>query len=723
MIELAVGFLTLCGLMSAPTVRHKTIICVLLTVLTVVTFYPALNCAFVNFDDNLYVTQNARVSGGLSSENVLWAFQHGYYGNWAPLTLLSHMLDVQLFGLTPAGHHATNLVLHTLNVLLLFLVLKQMTGRIWPGAIVAALFAIHPAHVESVAWVSERKDVLSTFFGLLCLLAYARYVQSKFEIRNPKSERSSKFKVPGGIWFTFSLIFFALGLLSKSMLVTLPFLLLLLDFWPLRRFQPSTFNLQPVTSTLQHSKTPALHLLLEKLPFFALTLLFAIISMRALKSESALSSLWAHLSTQEIALNAFLSYPRYIGIMVWPVHLAAFYPRVIVPVWLAIVSAAIILLLSVAALRFGLRRPYIPVGWFWFLGTLVPVIAIPLGDHSIADRYTYIPFIGLFIAIVWAAADLATRTATALDSSVRGAPNRSTHAGSSGSRREEAPFPASSNRRMALTTAAIILIGICSILSFHQLKYWRTSKDLLEHILAVSGEGLMVHTDLAAALQEEGDVSGAEEHFRAAVRIQPTNALPRVNLIKSLMAQGKTNEVIAQYNEWLQLNPTDAGARENFALLLGQLGRVPEAAAQFQQLVSFRPDAQSHYRLALALLLQNKVEEAIHHYQEAIRLKPDWPEPLNDLAWLFATYPRAELRSGPQAVQLAERACKLADSKEARFLGTLDAAYAEAGRFPEAITTAEQAKNLALATGDKTIADLADERLKLYRSGLPFHQQ
>lgn len=233
----------------------------------------------------------------------------------------------------------------------------------------------------------------------------------------------------------------------------------------------------------------------------------------------------------------------------------------------------------------------------------------------------------------------------------------------------------------------------------------------------------MVHTDLAAALQEQGDVSGAEEHFRAAVRLQPTNALPRANLIKSLMAQGKTNEVVAQYDEWLQLNPSDAGVRENFGVLLAQLGQFSQAAAQFQQLVDLRPDAQSHYRLALALLLQGKAEDAIVHYQEAIRLKPDWPEPLNDLAWLLATCPRAELRKGRQAVELAERACKLTNSKEARFLGTLDAAYAEAGRFPEAITTAEQAKGLALAAGDQTIAELADQRLKLYRSGLPFHQQ
>jgi tetratricopeptide (TPR) repeat protein len=727
--------------MSAPRLRHTLLISALLIGITLITFWPLLNCGFVNLDDNFYVTQNPRVAAGLTSENVAWAFQNAYYGNWAPLTLLSHMLDVQLFGLRPAGHHATNLFLHTLNVLLLFLVLEQMTARTWPSAVVAALFAVHPAHVESVAWISARKDVLSTFFALLCLLAYVKYVRRKLEIRNPKSETSSQFEIRRETWFVLSLVLFALGLLSKSMVVTLPFLLLLLDFWPLHRFQPSTFNLQPINPTLQHSRTAALRLFLEKLPFFALTILFTIISIRALKAANSLGSL-NQLSALDMAANAFFSCLRYIGKMFWPVHLAVFYPRPTLPIWAGAVSAAIIILLSLAVLRFGLRRPYIPVGWFWFLGTLVPVTAIPLGDHSIADRYTYIPFIGLFIVIAWAAADLAanvSRQMPAVKNGARDIPARSKFAyttaakGSQAALATQPPASRDVSRSVAklsagtgglsVATAAIILIGICSIISFHQLKYWRTSKDLLEHVIAVSGEGLMVHTDLAAALQEQGDVSGAEEHFRAAVRLQPTNALPRANLIKSLMAQGKTNEVVAQYDEWLQLNPSDAGVRENFGVLLAQLGQFSQAAAQFQQLVDLRPDAQSHYRLALALLLQGKAEDAIVHYQEAIRLKPDWPEPLNDLAWLLATCPRAELRKGRQAVELAERACKLTNSKEARFLGTLDAAYAEAGRFPEAITTAEQAKGLALAAGDQTIAELADQRLKLYRSGLPFHQQ
>jgi tetratricopeptide (TPR) repeat protein len=694
--------------MSAPKPRHSVTICVLLIVLTVVTFYPALNCAFVNLDDNFYVTQNPKVSSGLSFDNIFWVFKNTYYGNWHPLTLISHMLDVQLFGLNPAGHHATNLIFHVLNVLLLFVALQQMTGRVWPSAFVAALFAVHPSHVESVAWVSERKDVLSTFFGLLSLLAYLQYVgraRCPHRASPPLSEagavgtpRPTSEPQKSAFFYVLSLVFFALGLMSKGMLVTLPFVMLLLDYWPLKRLPVvkrresglKPINVQPTSAAFQNSISPIFRLILEKLPFFALTLVFSVISSHALVAANAIGGL-KNLTTLDIASNAFISYLRYIGKLFWPVQLAAFYPRLSFPLWLGMASAAIILLLSVGAVGSSLRRPYITLGWFWFVGMLVPVTAVPLGDHSIADRYTYLSFIGLFIVVAWGAVDIAARWRV--------------------------------ERSAALTLVGLAVIGALAGLSHHQLRYWRTSQALFERVLTVTGEGLMVHNDLGVTLQQEGDLAGAEEHFRAAVRLEPTNAIPRVNLIKALMGQKRTNEVLAQYHEWLELNPSDADARENFGLLLGQLGQHQEAAAQFETLVRLKPDAQSHYRLALALLLQGKAEGAVSHYQEAIRLKPDWQEPLNDLAWLLATHPRADLRNGVQAVELAERACKLTHFKEARFLGTLDAAYAEAGRFPEAITTAKQTKSLALAAGDKTIADLADERLKLYRSGVPFHQQ
>jgi tetratricopeptide (TPR) repeat protein len=741
--------------MDRTKVIRWLVICALLMGLTAFTFWPVLHSDFVNFDDNSYVTQNPYVLGGLSASDIAWAFKTAYFGNWHPITWLSHMLDVEIFGLNPSYHHLTNLLLHICNTCLLFWFLAQATARTWPSAIVAALFAVHPLHVESVAWVSERKDVLSTFFGFLSLLAYLRYVRNKREsqcMAAPRDGRPPRHSrcIP---WFTLSLLCFALGLMSKAMIVTLPFVMLLLDFWPLRRVdngqgrREEKLELQGSVSRVQGF----LLLLREKLPFVALTVFFTIISSRALAltSESHFES-----SQVNFIANAFVSYMRYLGKTFWPVNLSAFYPRLTsVSIPQVALSAATVILLSVTASCLARRRPYIFVGWFWFLGALVPVIGLPYGDHSMADRYTYVPLIGIFIAIIWGLA------AFIGESRSRAVPGAS---GAGGSSIPTNPLAQSDRLGVkgsillaALTTGAILIVAISSFLSRHQLKYWRSSKDLLEHVLAVSGDSAMAHNNLGALLASQDDWPAAEKHFAQAARLQPGLPAPKVNLAKALAHEGKsqeaieqlaglnsaweaeghrqlaeifladmkTNAALEQYTSAVQLAPTDAAMRETLGFLLANCGKIPEATEQFTALVQLKPDAQSHYHLALSLLIQGKAEESIAHYSEAIRLKPDWPEPLNDLAWLLATYPRSELRNGHQAVELAERACRLANFREARFLGTLDAAYAESGRFPEAITAAEQAKSLALAADNKTIADLADERLKLYRSGLPFHQQ
>lgn len=698
-------------MIDSSRLRPSLLICLLLTGLTALTFWPVVHNGFVNFDDPFYVTQNPYVLGGLSFQNIAWAFKTSYFGNWHPLTWLSHMLDVEMFGLNPGYHHLTSLVIHICNTCLLFFVLNQATKKLWSSAIVAALFAVHPLHVESVAWISERKDVLSTFFALLSLLAYIRYTEKK-----PESKGAT-------LTFGLSVLFFALGLMSKAMVVTLPFVMLLLDFWPLKR--PAKFEMEILK--VQGSKFRVQGLLpffQEKVPFFALTFFFTVFSSRVL---AAASTTYSTPSTPNLIANAFVSYLRYLGKTFWPIHLSAFYPRTAaLPLTEVAASVAAIVILSLLAIYLARRRPYTFVGWFWFVGTLVPVIALPFGDHAMADRYTYFPLIGIFIALVWAAADLEIQS--------HGFP----------------PALASS----ILAGAAVVLIALCALVSSRQVKYWRTSKDLLEHVLAVSGDSAMAHNNLAALLMVERDWPAAEKHLTAALRLQPSFPAPRVNLARVLAQEGKpneaaqelnylnpawkaeghrqlgevflsqmkTNEAAEQYTFAVQLAPSNAPTRETLGLLLAQQGKVAEASDQFVALVQLRPDARSHYHLALSLLIQDKVEEAINHYQEAIRLGPDWPEPLNDLAWLLATSPRAVLRNGARAVELAERACHLTQFKEARFLGTLDAAYAEAGRFPEAITTAEQAKNLAVAAGDKTIADLAEERLKLYRAGLPYHQ-
>jgi protein O-mannosyl-transferase len=392
--------------MDRTKVIRLLVICAVLSGLTAITFWPISRAEFVNFDDNFYVTQNPNVLGGLTGSNFAWAFKTAYFGNWHPITWLSHMLDMEMFGLNPGWHHLSSLLLHICNTCLLFWFLDRATGRSWPSAAVAALFAVHPLHVESVAWISERKDVLSTFFAFLSLLAYLTYVRRKSEIRNPKSEGNPKLQIRNSkTYYILSLVFFALGLMSKAMIVTLPFLMLLLDYWPLKRL--SNAEQSPLATEQFNFKVQGfISLVREKIPFFALTLFFTIISSRALALTSK-----SHLESSEVNLisNAVVSYMLYFGKMFWPLNLAPFYPR---PTTLAAVqvaaSAAAIVMLSVVALFFARRRPYLFVGWFWFFGTLVPVIALPFGDHSMADRYTYLPLIGIFIAIVWTIAELRT---------------------------------------------------------------------------------------------------------------------------------------------------------------------------------------------------------------------------------------------------------------------------------------------------------------------------
>jgi Putative Zn-dependent protease, contains TPR repeats len=558
--------------------------------------------------------------------------------------------------------------------------------------------------VESVAWVSERKDVLSTFFGLLSLGFYARYARAE---RGPG--------VAPGIGrpsrdYCLALLFFALSLMSKAMLVTLPFLMLLLDYWPLQRL------------VISAGKQSWLHLLWEKAPFFVLTVISSIVTFFVQRTGGALEL--RDIPLRNRLANALISYVRYIGKLFWPSDLAALYPyHRAWPLWHVLSAALLVFALSLVVVSFARKKPFLAVGWFWYLGTLVPVIGIvQVGEQSIADRYTYFPSIGLCIALIWAVACLAHHW------------------------RWIKPL---------IATAAVLLLAFFSICARNQIKYWCTSLDLLTHTLTVAGGSAMIHNNMGILLESQNNLTEAKEHFIEAIRLEPAYDRARFNLARILAAEGrsqdavseitgmsraweleahqtlakifqeqmKTNEAISQLAAAIPLDPTNASLRESFGLLLAEQGKTAEASEQFAALVQMRPDPQSHYHLALLLLIQGKAEESIIHYKEAIRLKPDWPEPLNDLAWLLATYSRAELRDGPRAVELAERACKLTNFREARFLGTLDAAYAEAGRFTEAMTTAEQAKTLALAAGNKTIAALAEERLKLYRSGAPFHRQ
>jgi tetratricopeptide (TPR) repeat protein len=727
--------------MPATDLNHpprRRLICLILILLTLALYWPVTNHAFINFDDDQYVTDNFHVKPGLTWPGIVWAFQSGYAYNWHPLTWISHMLDCQLYGLNPAGHHLTNLLLHIANTLLLFLFLSRTSGTIWRSGFVAALFACHPLHVESVAWVAERKDVLSTFFCLLTLLAYARFVE-KSEVQDPKSKA----------FYVLALLLFACGLMSKPMLVTLPFVLLLLDFWPLNRFSPDS----PRPARLIGG------LVLEKAPFLMLSLASSVTTFLVQRAGGAVFSLDTVPFPLRIA-NAVMSYLRYVSKTFWPVDLAVFYP---LPThWLpglVIASALFVLACSVLSVLFARRRPYLFVGWFWYLGTLIPVIGlVQVGRQAMADRYMYIPSIGLFIAVVWGLNTLWGK------------------------------WP---QKRWIAASVGIAVLAGCLTDSWMQLKYWQNSLTLFSHANAVTTDNYAAdghlgmafdemgqfdkavaflkesarinpryargNSALGVALADQGKLPEALEYFNTAAHLQPNDADLQYNLGTALLnngdldaagsdfskalqiypgfaaahrslgivllKQGKIAEALGQVSEAVKLNPEDAEARFDYGFALLNNDQPAEAAAQFSQALALAPyQTEGHYRLAEALFRQYQSREAIAEFWKTLRLAPNFPDALNELAWILATDPDSKLRSGTVAVHLAARACDLTHHQVAALLTTLGAAYAEAGRFPEAIETAQKARDLALAAGQKELADKNEQFLKLYQSHRPYQQ-
>jgi Flp pilus assembly protein TadD len=654
------------------------LVCLVLAGSVFLTFWPATRYEFVNFDDLGYIIQNRHVQHGLNWDDIHWAFTSFYAGNWHPLTWLSHTLDWQLFGPKPGGHHLTNIILHAANTLLLFWVLLGMTegrkapntrihapeklqtsssneGRtLLPCALVAGLFGLHPMHVESVAWIAERKDVLSTFFFLLTILTYAKYVAakaqiSKSSIQHPASVRHSSFVIrhSATVFYLLSLVLFACGLMSKPMLVTTPFVLLLLDFWPLARWQPLPFNLQ--LATLRK-------LVFEKLPFFALSAADCVLTFLAQSSTGAVASnIVADPATR--VFNSTISYAAYLGKMFWPGDMAVYYPFREHPDPRAILAGIAVLLLgSAIVIRYFRARPYLAFGWFWFVGTLVPVIGlVQVGLQSMADRYTYIPYIGLFVALVWLCGDLLSRLPWSVG---------------------------------ALWIAGAGLLFGCGLSARHQLRFWQTSATL----------------------------------WAQAVRVTSGNVVARQNLGSALVEQRRFEEAAQQFQEALKIKPMYAEAENNYGFALSMLGKTDEALEHYQRAVAMKPIGRTHYLIATALLNQGKHAEAAAEYMQAIELEPELPPALNDLAWIMAADTDPSLRNGPQAVILAERACEASLEPDPQFIGTLAAAYAEAGRFQEAISAAERAKELAIEQGKPEIAQRNEELLQYYRKGQAYHE-
>ncbi len=837
-------------------------VCIFLAVIILAVFGQTLGHEFVNYDDDLYVYENPEVARGLTFQGIIWAFTHVHCSNWHPLTWVSHMLDCQFYGLSPGSHHLTNVLLHTATAILLFLVLRRMTGFLWRSAFVAAVFAIHPLRVESVAWVAERKDVLSGLFFMLTLWAYTRYVTSgqpsprfstagKWQVTRADSTPSPATRHPSR-FYCLVLLFFALGLLCKPMLVTLPLVLLLLDYWPLGRLtrfripvpQPSSLN----------------HLLLEKLPLFGLAAASCVVTIFA--QTNAIQS-FEKFSLPLRMGNAPISCVAYLGQMFWPAGLAVLYPFTAGEVGVSRVVLSLVLLAGISTGVIVLRRrcPCFLTGWLWYLIMLAPVIGIvQVGAQARADRYTYLPQIGLYMLLTWAAADLCA-----------------------GWR----------HRRVVLGGCATVILAALIFCARTQTSYWRNSELLWTHTLACTSDNYIAHNNLGNVLFKTGNVDEAMvhcqkaleinpdfaeahnnlgdtlfqkgrvdeaiahcqraleinphfaeahnnlgnallqkdrvdeaiTHFQKALEIKPDFAEAHINLGSALLQKGRMDEAIAQYQTALEIKPDSAEAHNNLGTVLLQKGRVDEAiahyqtalqikpnntevhnnlgnillqkgnmdeaVAQYQQALQIKPDnaeahnnlgnvllqkgkvdeaivhyqtaleikpdnAEAHYNFGNALLQKGKVDEAIAHYQKvleikpdnaevhitlgnallkkgrvdeaitqyqkALQIKPDAVEVLNNLAWLLATCPDAHIRDGVQAVKYAEHACELTHYGVTVLVGTLAAAYAEAGRYDDAMAVAQKACALATAAGERELLETNQKLLALYRAHQPYHE-
>ena len=560
-----------------------------LIAVTLAVYAPVRQYDFVSFDDFQYVKENAQVTRGLSWEGARWAFTTGELSNWHPLTWLSHMLDVQLYGVNPGAHHATNVFFHILNALLLFGLVHQMTGAMGRSAFVAALFAVHPLHVESVAWIAERKDVLSTLFGLLTIWAYVEYA------RRPALRRYLIMFPP-----------FALGLMAKPMLVTLPFVLLLLDIWPLGRMALAAGIPGPgraVTPSNPRTSWPLL--VKEKIPLFGLTVVSSLATYVAQKQGGAVSGLDALSLTLRLE-NSAVSYLAYIGKMLWPANLAVFYsyPKSLPVEW---VGGSLLVLagVSVLVIRFAARLPYLLVGWLWYLGTLVPVIGfVQVGIQSMADRYTYLPLIGLFIIMAWGIADLLSRWRV---------------------------------RDMALTLAAVLVILACAITARVQVGYWGSSLLLWNHAVEASADNYRAHLALGALYADQGRLDLAIQHFSEALRIRLDIPEGHNGLGAALADQGKLLEAIPHYVEALRLKPALFEAHNNLGNALWRQGKVEEAITEYREALRLKQDyAEAHNGLGAALDDQGKIEEAIAQYREALRLKPELAGAHNNLGAAYS---------------------------------------------------------------------------------------
>jgi tetratricopeptide (TPR) repeat protein len=714
---------------STPPARRRRLVAaaVCLVVLVALLYVPVRHHEFVNYDDDRYVTENGFVRRGLSPAGVRWACTAIHASNWHPLTWLSHMLDVELFGLDPAGHHLTSVALHAANAVLLLLALYVMTGRLRPSLLVAMLFALHPLRVESVAWIAERKDVLAGLFWMLTLLMYGLYAKRPCLAR-----------------YLGVLACFALGLMAKPMLVTLPFVLLLLDAWPLRRLEGELRKR-----------------VLEKLPLLALSAASAAITLVAQKSAGAMhaSEIWP--LGQRVA-NALVAWVLYLWKTIWPAKLACFYPHPasvgtggeLMPK--AVGAGLLLAAVTVVVVISRRRRPYVLSGWFWYLGTLVPVIGIiQVGGQAMADRYTYLPLIGIYIVIAWSLSEWIDR-------------------------RERL-------RAFVIPAVALALAALATVTRL-QIDHWRNSQALFEHAVRVTRNNYVAHNNLGSGFESRGDLARASAQFEQALRLHEEFPPAHRNLGLVLTKQGDLSRAIAHLERAVGLDPGYADAHHSLGAALQRQGDLERAAARFERAVSLDPDhveahnnlgvilesrgdlagasvhyehalrveedfaeahcnlgnvllsrgdlegararyeralgirpdfAEAHNNLGFVLAQQGDDRAAVSHYHRALELRPETVQTLGGLGWLLATSPDPDVRDGREALVWAERCVEATGHRDPVCLEALAAAHAELGDFERAIRRQTEALSLVPAAH---AGDLRS-RLRLYQSGRPYRKR
>ena len=678
---------------------------------TLVAYEPIRHNGFVDYDDVAYITKNPNVTGGITRESVIWAFTNSYMGNWHPLTMLSHMLDCEIFGLNPLWHHFINVLFHILNVLLIFWILTATTDAMWPSAFVAAVFALHPLQVESVAWAAERKTVLSGLFWFLTIAVYIWYTRR------------------GGIGrYILLVMVYALCIMTKPVVVTLPLVLLLLDYWPLERIRiRKTEDRKGQRAGGASQKVSAGRLIAEKIPLLVLSVILSVTTFAAQQNAGASVPLDTTPLDSRFA-NMFLSYTKYIGKTIWPSQLVAFYPypNATFLTMAATICVPLFVLILVISIYVGRRRKYAATGWLWYVGTLVPMIGlVQVGSQGIADRYMYIPILGLLIIVAWAIRDFVF--------------NRP-------------------HWKIAVSVLAAGALLSAVIVTRTQVRYWQNSMSLFEHALKVTKNNPVAEKGYGIALFAEGRLDEAVVHLRNALQTHPGYLTAGNELGKVYLKQGKFNEAVACFDELLKRNKNSAEVYYNLGIALSLQKKYEEAIKHFARVLELDPKYPDiHKIMGITLLAAGKTEEAIVQFNESLRmkanqaevyvnlgkansilgkyesaiqnwtraleLKPDSADALNNIAWLLATFGEVSTENANKAIELAQHACELTGYNDPEFLDTLAVTYAAAGRFEEAKATANKALSIAKSSGREDLAGEIQERIRLYEAGQPYRQK